>query len=149
MIKTVKIGERDVRFDASLSWMFLYKTQFSDDPIDIIMPAVKAAVPLISGGRKELTTADIDMLTDVLAEINFTEGLQLIWSLAANADRDIDEPIIWYHEFEVFPLDEILRDVAPAIIESCISSKKFKALSGSLEAAVPKISALKASSREA
>ena len=47
MVKTIKIGERDVRFDTSLAWMFKYRTQFGHDPIDVIMPAIKAAIPLV------------------------------------------------------------------------------------------------------
>lgn len=149
MVKTIKIGERDVRFDTSLSWMFKYRTQFGHDPIDVIMPAVKAAIPLVEIEGGKLTIADLDLLTDILGELNFTEALQLIWAVAANGNKDIDDPETWYSQFEFFPLDEVLTDVAPALFESCISSKKFKALSQKFKKAVPKeISASKESSRE-
>ena len=138
MIKTIKIGERDVRFDTSLAWMFKYRTQFGHDPIEVIMPAVKAALPLVDIEDGKLTIADLDLLTDILGELNFTEALQLIWAVAANGDKDIDDPATWYGEFEFFPLDEVLTEVGPALFESCISTKKFKALSKKLKAAVPK-----------
>lgn len=149
MVKTIKIGERDVRFDTSLAWMFKYRSQFGHDPIDILMPIVKAALPLVGIDGGKLTIADLDLLTDILGELNFTEALQLVWAVAANGDRDIDDPETWYSQFDLFPLDEVLIEVGPALFESCISSKKYKALSKKLKAAVPKeISASKESSKE-
>ena len=68
MIKTLKIGERDVRFDTSLAWMFKYRTQFGHDPIDVIMPAVKAALPLVELEDGKLTIADLDLMTDIIGE---------------------------------------------------------------------------------
>ena len=111
MIKTIEISGRDVQFDTSLSWMLLYRTQFGSDPIDIVMPAIKAAIPLFNRAGEEFTEADYDLLTDVLSEISLTEGLQLIWSLARNADRKIDDPANWYHGFENFPLDDVLSEL--------------------------------------
>lgn len=137
MVKTIKIEERDVRFDTSLAWMFKYRTQFGHDPIDVIMPAVKAALPLVEIEGGKLTIADLDLLTDILGELNLTEALQLIWSLAANGNKDIDDPATWYASFDFFPLDEVLTEVAPAILESCVSSKKYKALSQAVKKAVP------------
>ena len=138
MIKTIEISGRDVQFDTSLSWMLLYRTQFGSDPIDIVMPAIKAAIPLFNRAGEEFSEADYDLLTDVLSEISLTEGLQLIWSLARNADRKIDDPANWYHGFENFPLDDVLSEIVPALVESCISTKKFKALSETVKKAVPK-----------
>ena len=138
MIKTIEISGRDVQFDTSLSWMLLYRTQFGSDPIDIVMPAIKAAIPLCNRAGEEFTEDDYDLLTDVLSEISLTEGLQLIWSLARNADRKIDDPANWYHRFENFPLDDVLSEIVPALVESCISTKKFKALSETVKKAVPK-----------
>lgn len=147
MVKTITIGERDVRFDTSLSWMFKYRTQFGHDPIDVIMPAIKAAIPLVEIDGGKLTIADLDLLTDILSELNFTEALQLIWAIAANGDKDIDDPEVWYSRFELFPLDDVLKEIGPALLESCMSSKKFKALSQKLKKAVPKTSASKQSSK--
>lgn len=149
MVKTIRIGERDVRFDTSLAWMFKYRTQFGHDPLDVLMPAIKAAIPLVEIEGGKLTIADLDLLTDILGELNFTEALQLIWALAANGDREIDDPETWYSKFEFFPLDEVLTEVAPTLFESCISTKKFKALSQKLKKAVPEMtSASKESSKE-
>ena len=138
MIKTITISDKVIKFDTALSWMFIYRTQFGNDPVDIIMPAIKAAVPLFDNIGAEFTAADIDMLTDVLSEVNITEGLQMIWALARNANKDIAEPSLWYHEFDNFPLDDVLTEIVPAITESCISTKKYKALSQAVVKAVPK-----------
>ena len=150
MIKTIKIGEEDVRFDTSLAWMFKFRSQFGKDPIDVIMPAVKAAIPLVEIEGGELTIADFDLITDILGEINFTDALQLVWAIAANGNKDIDNPEVWYARYEYFPLDEVLTEIAPAMLESCISTKKYKALSQSIKKAVPKMtSPSKPSSKEA
>ncbi len=87
----------------------------------------------------KLTIADLDLLTDILGELNFTEALQLICAVAANGDKDIDNPEVWYDQFEFFPLDEVLTVIGPALLQSCISSKKYKALSQTLKKAVPKV----------
>lgn len=137
MIKTIRIGEQDVQFNTSLSWMFKYKAQFGHDPMDVLMPAIKAAIPLVNLDRSTLTLTDLDMLTDVIGEMEMTEALQLVWAIAANADSGISDPERWYGSFEYFPLDEILTTIAPAIFQSCISTKKFKALSESLATMVP------------
>jgi hypothetical protein len=138
MIKTITIEDQNVKFDTALSWMFVYRTQFGRDPLELVMPAIKAAVPLFENAGQELTTADLDLLTDILAELNMTDGLQLIWALAKNADKDIAEPEVWYREFSQFPLDDVLEELIPVIAASCISTKKFKALSDAAKKAVPK-----------
>ena len=149
MIKSMKIGKREVAFDTSLSWMFVYRMQFGSDPIEVIMPAIKAAIPLFDREGDDLTAADLDLITDILAELNVTEGLQLIWAIARNADKEITDPVAWYHSFENFPLDEVLTELIPAIVESCISTKKYQALSQAMQKAVPKKQTSKASSLEA
>lgn len=129
MIKTIQIGEQSIQFNTSLSWMFKYRAQFGHDPMDVLMPAIKAAIPLFDIDRQSLTMTDLDMLTDVVGELDLTEALQLIWAIAANADSSISDPERWYGQFESFPLDEVLVTIGPAILQSCISTKKFKALS--------------------
>ena len=84
MVKTIKIGERDVRFDTSLSWMFRYRTQFGHDPIEVLMPAVKAALPLVEIEGGKLTIADLDLLTD---EVHGHALLALGQGLAAAHQR--------------------------------------------------------------
>ena len=137
MIKTIQIGEKDIQFNTSLSWMFKYRSQFGHDPLDVLMPAIKAAIPLVNIDGMTLTLTDLDMLTDVLGELELTEALQLIWSLAANADPSIGDPERWYAGFDYFPLDEVLVTIGPAIFQSCISTKKYKALSQSLVTTAP------------
>jgi len=95
-------------------------------------------LPLFENAGNTLTAADIDLITDVLSEMNVTEGLQLIWALAANAEKDIDEPSAMVSRIRYVPLDEILAGIVPAIVESCLSTKKFQALSQAAKKAVPK-----------
>jgi hypothetical protein len=73
-----------------------------------------------------MTEADLDLITDVLSELSVTDGLNLIWALAKNADKELSEPGVWYHEFSQFPLDDVLTELVPALVSSCISTKNTR-----------------------
>jgi hypothetical protein len=136
MIKTIDIDDKPVKFDTSLAWMILYKAQFGDDPLSIIMPALQEAIPLVfvatSKDNKidlnDLTESDIEGIADIFGTLEATQVLNIIWALAKNADNKIEEPMDWLHEFEYFPIDEIITQLVPALAETCISKKKYKAL---------------------
>ncbi len=149
MRKKITIGNKEVEFNSSLAWVFIYKAQFGKDPLAVLIPMIKAATKaMISlneaeksakekyGNSKNSKGIGFEMLTDVdiddsfepLYEIEATEILSIIWALAANADKNIDEPDKWLDRFETFPLDEIGKELLPMIAQSVMSTKKFKAL---------------------
>ncbi len=131
MQKTMEIEGKKVVFSTSLSWIYKYMSQFGDDPIQLIAPVLKTAVPIIadwSGDFKDLTAVEFDQLSDILFDISVSDFLNLIWAIAKNGNKEIPEPDIWYAEFDNFPIDEVIAEIAPDILKSCISTKKYKAL---------------------
>lgn len=144
MIKTIKISNRDVSFDASLSWAFVYKNQFGADPLKVIMPAL---ISMYDGSEDGKIGFNAEMLEKVADKIDLTSFLQILWAMAKNADKDIPEPEEWFGQFETFPMDEVLMGVAPMLAKSCISLKNFQALSGAGHKKAKKPT-LKASSQE-
>lgn len=42
MIKTLRFGEKDVQFSTSFAWALRYKAQFGNDPVKILIPALKS-----------------------------------------------------------------------------------------------------------
>lgn len=159
MRKKIKIGNKEVEFNTSLAWVFIYKAQFGQDPLAVLLPMIKAATKAMvnlneaekaakakkaEAGKtaKEktgnndntlsfemLTDMDIDEAFDPLYEIEATEILSIIWALAANADENIEEPEKWLDSFDRFPLDEIGKELLPMIAQAVMSTKKYKALS--------------------
>ena len=127
MIKTIKIGDRDVSFDASLSWAFVYKNQFGTDPLKVIMPAL---ISMYDGNAEGDVKFDGKLLERLSDKIDLVSFLQILWALAKNADKDIQEPETWFGQFETFPMDEVLKEIAPMLAKSCISLKNFQALLG-------------------
>ena len=125
MIKTIKMDGRDVSFNASLSWAFVYKDQFSSDPLKVVMPALISIYDGSDDGKVEFNAKTLERASEHIDLVSF---LQILWSLAKNADRDIPEPEEWYGQFDTFPMDDVLKEIAPMLAKSCISLKNFQAL---------------------
>lgn len=151
---TIKIDDRDVKFNLSLSWAFCYKAQFGIDPLTVLIPAVKTILEILAKisnidemdlktiqqkqKEGEIDQFDIDDLFEPMDEFEATEILQLIWAFAKNADNEIPQPQEWFRDFKVFPLDEVFSTLLPSILQSIISTKKYKALMGAVRAETPK-----------
>jgi len=152
MIKTLKMGGKEVQFSTSLSWVWVYKGQFGRDPLFLLMPVVKSLLTVIpslvdakqtadkkakSGGGEagaldvvaELTGVDLDQITDAIFELELQDILNLIWAFAKNADQAIPEPERWYQTQEI-ELDTFITKFGPEIIKSCISAKNWRSLQG-------------------
>ena len=128
MQKTMEIEGKKVVFSTSLSWIYKYMSQFGEDPLGMVAPVLKTAVPIISEWNGNFTASELDQLTDILFDINVSDFLNIIWVLAKNGNKEISEPSEWYSEFDNFPVDEVIAEVAPDILRSCMSTKKYKAL---------------------
>lgn len=151
MYKTIKIDGQEIKFSTSLSWAFIYKAQFGHDPLTMFVPILKSvlkALILLPDGfhdldkdkLKEMSDEgsideyDLDDILNVLYDIETIEIFNLIWAFAKNADDEIPEPMKWYGQFSNFPLDIVIKDLAPAVIQSVVSTKKYKALMGAVGA---------------
>lgn len=151
MEKIIKIGNQDIKFNTSLSWAFIYKAQFGVDPLTLLIPTIKSFLNIVlalPGGLDDLSSKrinelikngeidsfDIDDLLEPLYDFETVQILQILWAFAKNGDDEVPEPKEWYKNFPVFPIDIVLKEIGPAIAESLLSTKKFKALMGALRA---------------
>ena len=153
MIKTVKIGSKEVILDNNVGWTLIYRDQFGQDIIPSIMPLLAGAMDVISGlfqevgDVSEISIDDIAKLTDGDALINamihvggfeFVDFLNITWAMAKNADDSIPEPKQWIKGFDEFPLDVIGVEVVKLIFKGMISSKNLKRLNAKIQSVQPK-----------
>ena len=152
MIKTVKVGKKEVRLDNNIGWTLIYRDQFGHDILPQIMPMIAGALDIVSGiiqeagDKKEISIGTLAKLADGDALVNamihiggfeFVDFINITWALAKNADDDIPEPEEWVREFDEFPLDTIGPEVVKLIFKGMISSKNLKRLSGMMKAVQP------------
>ena len=153
MIKTVKIGSKEVILDNNVGWTLIYRDQFGQDIIPSIMPLLAGAMDVISGlfqevgDVSEISIDDIAKLTDGDALINamihiggfeFVDFLNITWAMAKNADESIPEPKQWVKGFDEFPIDVIGVEVVKLIFKGMVSSKNLKRLNAKIKSVQPK-----------
>ena len=153
MIKTVKIGNKEVILDNNVGWTLIYKDQFGQDIIPSIMPLLAGALDVVSGlfqeaGDKEEISidtlaklADGDALINAMVHIGgfeFVDFLDITWAMAKNADDSIPEPREWIKGFDEFPVDVIGVDVVKLIFKGMVSSKNLKRLNAMIKSVQPK-----------
>lgn len=144
MIKTITIGDKEVRLDNNVGWAMVYREQFGTDIIPALMPLFASAMDIISelikstGKTKEIDVYEIlkqmdgDALVNAaihLSGFEFVDFINIVWALAKNADETIPEPKRWIRQFDEFPLDEIAPAVIKLIAAGVVSSKNMKRLS--------------------
>ena len=153
MIKTVKIGNKEVILDNNVGWTLIYKDQFGQDIIPSIMPLLAGALDVVSGlfqeaGDKEEISidtlaklADGDALINAMVHIGgfeFVDFLNITWAMAKNADDSIPEPRKWIKGFDEFPVDVIGVEVVKLIFKGMVSSKNLKRLNAMIKSVQPK-----------
>lgn len=153
MIKTIKIGEKNVVLNNNIGWTLIYKDQFGRDIIPALMPVAQSVIDIIAGvveetgktnniGVQDLAkAADNYKVMEAFAHLSgleFVEVINILWSLAKNADDSIPEPKIWIKEFDDFYLDEIVPEVAKLIGKGVVSSKNLSRLQTKTKALEPK-----------
>lgn len=153
MIKTVKIGSKEVILDNNVGWTLIYRDQFGQDIIPSIMPLLAGALDVVSGlfqeaGDKEEISidtlaklADGDALINAMVHIGgfeFVDFLNITWAMAKNADDSIPEPREWIKGFDEFPIDVIGAEVVKLIFKGMVSSKNLKRLNAKIKSVQPK-----------
>ena len=153
MIKTVKIGSKEVILDNNVGWTLIYRDQFGQDIIPSIMPLLAGALDVVSGlfqeaGDKEEISidtlaklADGDALINAMVHIGgfeFVDFLNITWAMAKNADDSIPEPREWIKGFDEFPIDVIGVEVVKLIFKGMVSSKNLKRLNAKIKSVQPK-----------
>lgn len=133
MIKTIKIDDKDVKFSFSLASFYIYKNQFGQDAMSVILPLLADVIGAIdpeivvengeiSSEKLVKTAGDI---FDQIISVEITEIADIIWAFAKAADDDIPEPALWYGSFEEFPLFDVGKELLPCLYDSLVSKKKI------------------------
>lgn len=162
MEKTIKIGDKEVRLSNNIGWALIYRDQFGQDIIPTLMPLLAGMLDIVGGLLKDkktdqLSLADIAELTDGDAMMNayvhlggveFTDFINVTWSLAKCADDSIPEPSIWVRQFEEFPIDVIGPTVFSMIFRGVVSSKNLKRLTSLKEKIQPVLNSTQSSSQD-
>lgn len=142
MKRTFDFGGTPVELNSSMGWILIYKEQFGHDILPDLMPAIDAvfglSLDLIGdlnldeiGLDEILRKLDKDMVSEALATasgLGATTMVQILWSLAKNANPDIPGPLKWINSFETIPFDEVFMPVINLIFDSCVSKKKARSL---------------------
>ncbi|WP_100065112.1 hypothetical protein [Miniphocaeibacter massiliensis] len=136
---TVKIDNRDVKFSCSAIFAFNYKKVFKQDVLKVIMPMIKAIVPLTEvikedgNGQSEIGISGIvSLLPQVLdnaEDIELLDVYKILYALALTADKNIGDFESWLGSFEKFPIFDVVGKVFPDLLNSLsttIESKKKK-----------------------
>ena len=133
MIKTIKIDGKDVKFSFSLASFYIYKNQFGQDALSVILPLLADVIGAIdpeiivengeiSSEKLVKTAGDI---FDQIISVEITEIADIIWAFAKAADDEIPEPALWYGSFEEFPLFDVGKEILPCLYDSLVSKKKI------------------------
>lgn len=164
MIKTIKIGDKEVQLDNNIVWALNYRNQFGKDIIPTLMPLAAAVIDVIAGAvrngsaedgsmdfKKMFDNVDDDYVTDAiihLSGLELNDFIELTWSLAKTADETIPEPKKWLRQFDTFPLDEVGPAVFDMVVSGIVSSKNLKRLEGIKKALQPKSDSTTSSSQQ-
>ena len=138
MIKEINISENEkIKLNASLGWVLRYRAQFGHDILPDLLPMLESGLVLVGGAMDESgelewrKLLDFDTVSSAMisfAGAEFTTALNIIWSMAKNADDSIPAPFEWANQFENFPLDQIVPEVIDAVINTVVSEKNRKRL---------------------
>lgn len=142
MKRTFDFDGTPVELNSSMGWFLIYKEQFGHDILPDLMPAIDAVfgltIDLIGDLNRDrigldeiLRKLDKDMVSEAIATVSglgATTMVQILWSLAKNANPDIPGPLKWINSFETIPLDEVFMPVINLIFDSCVSKKKAHSL---------------------
>lgn len=146
MVKTIKLGkDKELTLSNNLAWAMIYKSQFGHDIVPDIMPIISALSKLFGELGKHsgqdvatmLREMDGDIIEDALIQlcaIQFTDFVNLVWTLAKANDDDIEAPDKWVRQFDEFPLDIIAPAVFELLTKGLISSKNLKSLRATTKA---------------
>jgi len=143
MIKTVKIGNKDIQLNNNIGWCLIYRDQFGQDIVQSLVPMMAGALDIVTGLINETgkvddlnvrdfaKLADGESLINALAHLSgleFADFINITWALAKCADPDIPEPIEWVKQFDDFPIDVIAPAVAELVYKGVVSSKNQRRL---------------------
>lgn len=144
MEKTIKFGTKEVRLDNNVAWTMEYKNQFNKDIVPALLPVISSIMEMAAsvlseagaGGEQVQLSQVADAVQgkamDIMLPLFQVEFVDVVvnvtWAMAKAADPEIAEPKLWVRQFDEFPLDIIVPEVAGLIAKGFVSSKNLKRL---------------------
>lgn len=128
MEKVIQIDGKNITFKANAAFPIIYKNQFGKDILTIIMPIIsdilKGADELLES-KDGIKPSNLGELLENVYSLELNDVLNLVWTMAKIADDKIKEPIVWYSEFEEFPIFDVAKELMTVLIPSLITKKKL------------------------
>lgn len=143
MIKTIEIGNKEIRLNNNISWTMIYRDQFGHDIVSTLTPMLAAGLDVISGFLSQyqpgqnievtdlLKELDGDKFIDAIAHLSGLEFIDLInitWAMAKAEDDSIPEPRKWVTGFDEFPVDVIAPEIFKLALKGMVSLKNMERL---------------------
>ena len=143
LIKTINVGNKEVRLSNNIGWTIIYRDQFGHDIVSSLTPVMASMMDLVSGFLSEfkqgeeinaydvLKNVDGDVLMDAvvhLSGVELVDIINIIWAMAKAADDSIAEPRIWIQQFDEFPLDVIVPEAVKLAFNCMVSRKNLQRL---------------------
>lgn len=147
MEKSIKIDSKtSLKLSNNAAWLMEYQTQFGQDILETLEPAIMALVglfaPVYDLAKEQgvpagdiIRSIDPDVLRDAIIDVSglgAVDIINMIWAMAKAADEDIEEPRVWIKQFQIFPLDTIIPAAFMMAIQGLITTKKYKGLQETL-----------------
>lgn len=153
MEKVIKIGKQEIKLNNNIAWTMEYRDQFNKDILPVILPAVatlmESVSTVVAGAGEQISVKTIaealeGRAIDVLLpmyQMEFNDiAINVTWAMAKAADEDILPPKQWVKQFEVFPLDVVIPEIAELALKGFTSSKNLKRLKAMLKGLQPQLS---------
>lgn len=142
MIKTIVIDGKEVQFKASASFPIIYKANFNVDILTVIMPLISDVLEgmddllsenIVKDGKLNFKPSDLAAILENVYSLELVDIMNLIWTLAKCADKEIPEPEKWFEQFDEFPVIDIAVEVFPTLFTSLFSKKKWMEIAAKVE----------------
>ena len=121
-----------IKINVNNNWLFIYREYFGNDILPDIVPMVDTVLSTF-GNLMVGEDINVDAIEDKMYALEFTTVNQIVWSLAKNADDSIPEIREWNDEFDTFPLDIIVPQIADAMLSFYMTKKKLNQIKAMME----------------
>lgn len=135
MQKTVNIGGKDVNFKFTLAAFYIFKNQFGYDAMVKVIPTLGEILSDLSFQEIVAKDGDEAMLMDMLISsldnvysFEMVDLLNMLWSFAKAGDPSIGDPMVWYNQFDEFPICDVLKEIGEPLLRSIGAKKKLKTI---------------------
>jgi hypothetical protein len=115
MEKTILIDGKQIRFKTNGATPLRYKAQFQKDYFKEIMKLMPLGK--LGKSKKDADVKDLEAL-------DFEVFYNMAWIMAKTADPTIPEQMLFFEQFDEFPMAEVIPELQDLMLASFQSSKK-------------------------